>query len=110
MKHTSFTGTVAHGAGLFRIQAERLVAEHGIAVLYRLHHMIVLHERRRMDRNEIHVRGQRAFDCHWVTRRDDVNLEPQLPVDRRHCVLSEPSPYDRYSHRSPLLSYPLVLA
>ena len=97
----ALAGTVAHRARLLSIQAERLVAQYRVAAVYRSHHMIVLHERRRMDRNEIDVRGNRPLDSLFIARRDDLDFESQLTIHRRHGILAESRPYDRYFHPPP---------
>ncbi len=73
-EHTSCLGHIAHLLCFGGIPAEWFVAEHVVATIDRSAHVVEVHERRRMDRDEVDVCSA-AQRCHrgTVMRRDDVH-------------------------------------
>ncbi len=111
MQNAGRLGAVPHGDGLVGVASERLVAQHRMAVIDRAHHVVEMHEGRRVHRDEVDVRRQCTLSQPTSSRGLITSTsKPRLLVDGRGRVLAEPGTDDRDLHvNSPVSPVPPTL-
>ena len=77
------------------VASEWLVAQHRTSVVDRTHHVVEVHERRRVHRDEIDVCGQCVLHGGFVAWADHLDIEAEALIRRSRRMLTEPGTDDR---------------
>jgi hypothetical protein len=105
VQHACSLGGIAHFARLAGVDAERLVAQHGLALGERGHDVGLVLERRRVDRDQVRIARAGRLDRTHLARRDDLYLPAASLECRLHRARAKAPADNRNLHRaSPLKS------
>ena len=92
---SAVAGPIAHGGRLLGVASKRLVTEHRVAVVDRPHDVLEVHERRRVDGDEIDVGSHCALHGRFVAWADDLDFEVEALISRSRRMLTESGTDDR---------------